>query len=226
MTVHEPAAEDELAAGGFSSWLRGVQGALAGEGGSDVPCDGCTACCTSSQFVHVAPDEVETLSRIPSALLFPAPNLPPGHVVLGYDERGSCPMLIDGRCSIYEQRPRTCRTYDCRIFPAAGLEVGDRSKISIARRSRRWRFSFPSPTDRAERDAVRAAATFLSSHPDVLPDSVPRTTTQLAVLAVMIHDVFLGRAGGTGRPTPVTPDPEALRLELAHRTGAAGRGTG
>ena len=33
-------------------------------------------------------------------------------------------MLVDGRCSIYEHRPRTCRTYDCRIFTATGLDVG------------------------------------------------------------------------------------------------------
>ncbi|HET7720760.1 MAG TPA: YkgJ family cysteine cluster protein, partial [Acidimicrobiales bacterium] len=101
-----------LPAGRFSTWLVRI--------GVDVPCGTCTACCTSSQFVHIGPDERDTLSRIPKALLFPAPGQPKGHVVMGYDERGHCPMFVDGACSIYEHRPRTCRTYDCRVFPAAG----------------------------------------------------------------------------------------------------------
>ena len=113
--------ESDLSAGDFSTWVIEMQGALRG-GQSDVPCGGCTACCTSSQFIHIGPDETETLSHIPTELMFPAPRAPAGHVLLGYDENGHCPMLIDDQCSIYEHRPRTCRTYDCRVFPAAGLE--------------------------------------------------------------------------------------------------------
>ncbi len=90
-------ADGDLPAGDFSSWMIEMQGAIRGEHGSDVPCDGCTACCTSSQFIHIGPDETDTLAHIPAELLFPAPGLPPGHVVLGYDERGHCPMLIDER---------------------------------------------------------------------------------------------------------------------------------
>ena len=40
---------------------------------------------------------------------------------MGFDERGRCPMLTDAGCSIYAHRPRTCRTFDCRVFTAAGL---------------------------------------------------------------------------------------------------------
>ena len=68
--------ESELAAGDFSSWMTEMQGAIRGERGSDVPCGGCTACCTSSQFVHIEPDETDTLAHIPAALLFPAPSGP------------------------------------------------------------------------------------------------------------------------------------------------------
>ncbi|MFI5042361.1 MAG: YkgJ family cysteine cluster protein, partial [Acidimicrobiales bacterium] len=112
MADDSPGGDPDLAAGDFSSWVAEIRVALRGERGSEVPCGGCTACCTSSQFVHIAPDETDTLSHIPAELLFRAPLLPPGHVVLGYDERGRCPMLVDARCSIYEHRPRTCRTYD------------------------------------------------------------------------------------------------------------------
>jgi uncharacterized protein len=145
-----------LEAGPFAAWLEQMQGALRGERDMDVPCDGCTACCTSSQFVHIGPDETETLAHIPRELLFPAPRLPPGNVILGYDENGHCPMLVDGACSIYAYRPRTCRTYDCRVFPATGIEV-DETQSAIAVQARRWRFDFPTDADRVQHGAVRAA---------------------------------------------------------------------
>jgi Fe-S-cluster containining protein len=175
----------DLPAGNFSSWMIEMQGAIRGEHGANVPCDGCTACCTSSQFIHIEPDETGTLAHIPPELLFPAPGMPPGHVLLGYDERGHCPMLIDDQCSIYEHRPRTCRTYDCRIFPAAGLEIDDDDKLLIARRARRWKFSYPTQADRNQHNAVRAAATLLREQVGQIPDRcVPTNTTQLAVRAI------------------------------------------
>ena len=186
--------DQPLPAGRFSVWLAGMERALRGEQASDVPCDGCTACCTSSQFVHIGPDEVDTLAHIPAALLFPAPRLPKGHVLLGYDEHGRCPMLTDGGCSIYEHRPRTCRTYDCRVFPAAGIEPEDDDKQGIARRARRWRFEHPAEADHREHEAVRAAETFIREHEDRLPDElVPANATQRAVLAVELHEAFTGQ---------------------------------
>ncbi|HET9442797.1 MAG TPA: YkgJ family cysteine cluster protein [Acidimicrobiales bacterium] len=204
----EPGGEDDLDAGGFSAWLAGMEEALAGRRAADVPCGTCTACCTSSQFVLVGPDEVDTLAHIPRRLLFPAPRLPRGHVVLGYDERGHCPMLVEGRCSIYEHRPRTCRTYDCRVFPAAGVEADD-DKPLIAARARRWRFRHPAPDDRALHDAVRAAAAFVEGHAGDLPEeAAPRNRTQQAVLAVEVHRPFVGGAA---------PGPEAVRVEISRR---------
>lgn len=183
--------DDGLAAGDFSRWLDGMQAALRNERDSDVPCGACTACCTSSQFVHIAPDETETLSHIPAELLFPAPHMPRGHVLLGYDERGHCPMLVDDACTIYEHRPRTCRTYDCRVFPAAGVEV-DADKPLIAQRTRRWRFDFPDAGDRIRYDAVHAAASFLREHGDEIPAADrPANETQLAVAALEMHETFL-----------------------------------
>jgi Fe-S-cluster containining protein len=187
--------DGDLPAGDFASWVVEMQGAIRGDRGSDVPCGGCTACCRSSQFVHIGPDETDTLAYIPAALLFPAPRLPRGHVLLGYDERGHCPMLIDNQCSIYEHRPQTCRTYDCRVFPAAGVGIDDDDdKALIARQARRWQFSYPTPDDRARQRAVRAAATFLREHGELLAGAdVPTNATQRAVRAIEIHDAFLRR---------------------------------
>lgn len=183
-----PTDESPLAAGPFSLWLGDMQTALRGERDADVPCAGCTACCTSSQFVHIGPDETDTLAHIPAELLFPAPRMPADHVLLGYDTRGHCPMLVDGRCSIYEHRPRTCRTYDCRVFAATGVEVEGETKEAVASRVRRWQFSYPSDADRDAHEAVKAAAVRLRS--DTAGQAL--TATQLAVLAVERYE--LGRS--------------------------------
>jgi uncharacterized protein len=201
-------AEPELPAGDFSAWLRGME----------VPCDGCTACCTSSQFVLVEPDETDTLAHLPAELLFPAPRRPEGHVLMGYDERGHCPMLVDGACSVYEHRPRACRIYDCRVLPAAGLDVDDdEAKAAIAERVRRWRFDHPAAVDRDRHDAVRAAAAFLSTHRDDLPDgAVPGLATPLAVAAVEIHDLF-GLGDDSGHAASAEPSVVEVEARLRLR---------
>ena len=137
-------SDDVLDAGEYSTWLAGIQAVLRGEEESEVPCGTCTACCTSSQFVHIEPDETDALAHIPAELRFPAPGLPTGHVILGYDEHGRCPMLGEHGCTIYEHRPRTCRAYDCRVFAATGIEP-DESQPAIAAQVRRWRFDVVMP---------------------------------------------------------------------------------
>ncbi|GAC1590356.1 MAG: hypothetical protein NVS3B21_07820 [Acidimicrobiales bacterium] len=132
-----------LDAGEFGPWVGQMQDAIDGARASDVPCGACSACCTASQFVHIGPEETDTLAHVPAELLFAAPFLPPGHKVMGYDRAGRCPMLVDGRCSIYEHRPRTCRTYDCRIFAATGVAVAGDQPL-IAERVARWQFSYGS----------------------------------------------------------------------------------
>ena len=180
MNAREPG---DIAAGDFSVWLAGMERALRGEAESVVPCGTCTACCTSSQFITVEPEDTAALARIPGELLFPAPGLPDGHLVMGYDERGHCPMFVDNACSIYADRPRTCRTYDCRIFPAAGVEADAQAMPLIAAQARRWRFTYDSPQSRDQHEAVRAAAEALRAS-EAGETVVPAGATRLAVLAV------------------------------------------
>jgi uncharacterized protein len=200
------AETQNLPAGRFSAWLQQI--------GVDVPCGTCTACCTSSQFVHIGPEERDTLSRIPKALLFPAPGQAKGNVVMGYDERGHCPMFVDGACSIYEHRPRTCRTYDCRVFPAAGLEPDHAGRAGIAEQVRRWRFDFPEPDDEILRSAVQAAAAYLRANANLVPGLVPSNSTQLAFLAVQIREAFLERLP-TGELRVVAPAVDAVRAAIS-----------
>ena len=195
-----------LPAGDFSAWIAALRVAIGGTADSEVPCGDCTACCTASQFVHVGPDETDTLAHIPKALLFPAPRRPDGYQLLGYDERGHCPMLVNGLCSIYEHRPRTCRTYDCRVFAAAGIEPSDPDKSLIAERMRRWRFSYGDATGPAQHDATRRAAAWLRAHSaDLAEDIAPRSATQLAVMACETGELFVGTDSSTRRSVVVEP---------------------
>ena len=99
---------------------------------AEVPCGSCVACCRSSMFIQIEPDEKRTIARIPRELLFPAPGRPKGHWVMGYDEAWRCPMLVEERCSIYEDPPRTCRMFDCRVM-AAGLGAGSAVEVKAIR---------------------------------------------------------------------------------------------
>jgi Fe-S-cluster containining protein len=202
-------------AGPFSSWLSDLQGAWRAGRDAEVPCGTCTACCTSSQFVQIGPGERQTLDRIPAELLFAAPRLPAGHVLLGYDQHGHCPMLIDNTCSIYDDRPRACRTYDCRVFAAADIEITERDKAQIAERVRQWQFAYPGRSDRLAHEAVRAAAAFLQSHDELLPGGTDGTPpTQLALLALELHDLFVNTDGETRVVTIEPGDLEALKARV------------
>ena len=201
-------SEAPIDAGRFSVWLDTFHSVLLSGGTSDVPCGSCTACCTSSQFIHIAPDEVDALAVIPKDLLFPAPRLPAGHVLMGYDENGHCPMLIDGACSVYEHRPRTCRTYDCRVFAASGLEVEDPAKSAINDRVRQWKFRLVDRIDRPMLDAVRSAVTLVA---EVEPGS---DATERTLAAIKIHDQFVSVDPDGEGCTAVTPDRESVRIAL------------
>ena len=165
-----------LDAGDLRAWLDELRAALRGEGDARVPCAGCTACCEASQFVHVAPDETDALAHIPRALLFPAPGAPAGHLVMGYDEHGRCPMLRADGCSIYEHRPRTCRTYDCRVFAATGVVPTGRGQEAIATRAARWRFTVRGADDGRLLDAMHEQAERLTA------DDLPAIARALAAI--------------------------------------------
>jgi Fe-S-cluster containining protein len=75
----------------------------------DVPCGDCTACC-ELLAPHLTPEEISS-GRFPLSLT----HTPEGPVITLYRKpEGGCGMFVDGRCSIYEERPLACRQFDCR----------------------------------------------------------------------------------------------------------------
>lgn len=178
-------------AGEFSIWLQQLRDGIEEKTGNDVPCDECNACCRSSMFIHIGPDEIDTLIHIPKPLLFAAPGLPKGFKVLGYDEKGQCPMLSGGKCSIYDHRPYTCRTYDCRIFTAAGISLDNEKKAAIADRAQRWQFSYPEDIDSIQHTAIRDAAAFIHGYAEHFPKHLINSSTRVALLAIRVYEIFL-----------------------------------
>ena len=134
--------EPDLPAGDFSSWITDVQAAIRGERAADVPCRGCTACCRSSQFVHIGPDETDTLSHIPHELLFPAPRSTGRPCAPGLRRAGSLPDA--GRRRVLDLRAPARDLSDLRLPGLPGTGVADRRQaVDRPAQARRWRFSFP-----------------------------------------------------------------------------------
>lgn len=79
----------------------------------NVPCGECNACCRSPNMkVGLTHDE---------AMQLPSVEYLNGGWSLKKNEDGSCSLLIEGRCSIYDRRPKACRVYDCRLRNVIGV---------------------------------------------------------------------------------------------------------
>lgn len=189
--MSQPLPIHTVDAGPFGAWLEAFRASLRGRGGTDVPCGDCVGCCISSYSILVRPEDTRTLAVIPAHLLTDVPSLGAGVKAMGYYPDGTCPMLQAGRCSIYEDRPQTCRDYDCRLFAAAGIDAGE-GKIAINKRVREWRFTYESEAERSSHEAIRAAAAFIRDHGPQFPECrFPKNASGIAVMAVKSYRVFL-----------------------------------
>jgi uncharacterized protein len=179
-----------IAAGAFGEWLAQTRASLRGEAGADVPCGDCVGCCTSSYPVPIRPQDTLAVATIPARFLATAHN---GQTMMVAPSDGTCPMLSAGKCSIYAQRPQTCRDYDCRVFAAAGIAAGGENRSVINRRVREWQFTYSTEEDQAAHAAVRSAAAFIQEKRDSFPGRVPTAPTGIAVLAIKVYTIFLDR---------------------------------
>jgi Putative zinc- or iron-chelating domain len=91
----------------LAAWGRGDAG--------PVPCGACTACC---HYPAVVVDEKRDRKRLARLLTERSPD---GELVLQRRSDGACVHLGKQGCTVYEQRPAVCRTFDCRVFAAMGL---------------------------------------------------------------------------------------------------------
>jgi uncharacterized protein len=177
-------------AGPFGEWLTAMRAVLRGERDAEVPCGDCVGCCISAYPIPLRPNDHVALDKVPARHLH-LPSESGGLARMGYGEDGNCPMLCAGRCSIYSDRPQTCRDYDCRIYAAAGL-LPDGDRPVIRQRVQKWQFAFDSADDRDAAEAVQRAALFIRSHAQQFPASMRAgSATAAAVLALKCYELFL-----------------------------------
>jgi len=153
-------------AGPFSAWLAQTLAFLQGGEPVDVPCGSCTACCTSGFYIAVSRQETATLKMIPDEFLFEIPGSGDA-VYIGCDDRGHCLLLNEGRCSIYQDRPIACRTFDCRIYTATGIRPEKDNISPISCRIGSWMFEYPTKKDQVQQWILQAAALILASRLEI-----------------------------------------------------------
>lgn len=85
---------------------------------SEVPCGSCTLCCEKLSPM-LSREEIDS-GLYPLSLVQPSeeqlkhnPNIGP-IVSLFRKKEGGCGMFVNGKCSIYDYRPKSCRQFDCR----------------------------------------------------------------------------------------------------------------
>ncbi|MGC4029619.1 MAG: YkgJ family cysteine cluster protein [Steroidobacteraceae bacterium] len=177
-------------AGPFGEWLAAMRAVLRGERSADVPCGSCVGCCVSSYPIPLRPGDEVAREQVPEQWLL-EPALPGERWLMGFREDGSCPFLEAKCCSIYADRPQTCRDYDCRIYAAAGL-MPDGDRPVIAERVRAWEFAFSSEQERRDAEAMRCAARFIRQHQAQFPQAMRAgSATAAAVLAVKTYVLFV-----------------------------------
>jgi Fe-S-cluster containining protein len=182
--------DDAVDAGELTRWLEETRQAREEDTGVDVPCGECDACCRSWLFILVTPHDTAARAKIPPELLTASPGMPEGYEVMSPDEEGRCPMLKPAGCAIYEDRPLTCRQFDCRMFAAADIYPPDRPRIT--ERARRWRFFYEDSQAERLHEGIRDAAVFLRANEERFwARIVPEHEAQLAPMAISLGDLFL-----------------------------------
>lgn len=101
-------------------------------------------------------------------------------------------MLKARECSIYPNRPSTCRTFDCRVLAATGLSMEGKWSERINARVQAWQFRFSSEGGQQRIKAMRETAIFLQQHAAAFPGGLaPTEPLTIAVLAIKVHSVLL-----------------------------------
>ena len=121
---------------GAFAWLTQFVESLRSNNGVSVPCGECNACCRAGYAVRTSD----------GGLLLPQPD-------------GSCSELQCGKCSIYSDRPQTCRYYDCRTHLFSGV---DPENPAISEALKGWRVPTITPEDAAVVAIIRTIATAIS----------------------------------------------------------------
>jgi uncharacterized protein len=179
-------------AGEFSKWLVEIRSSLISDSIMDVPCGKCIGCCVSSKFVRVQAQETMSIKTIPEELLHKTED---GSYNISFQENGHCSMLVDEKCQIYDNRPKSCRQFDCRIYTAAGLLPNRPEEGNIVSRVKDWKFSYDSADSLDCHEAVKETANFIQQNGKHFPGGrTPSDPSQIALVAIKAYPALLQKS--------------------------------
>lgn len=129
----------------FRTWQKGQKA-----GDVSVPCGDCNACCRSEYLkADLTAEEAAELEHVFDDDM--------GANVLAKRPDGSCVYLVEGKCSIRDRRPRSCRQYDCRLHLLLGVGPHQDDK-TLWDGLRRWgNIRTPTAADKSMLMAIRLA---------------------------------------------------------------------
>jgi Fe-S-cluster containining protein len=82
-----------------------------------VNCGHCTACCRDAPLIVLTEGErPEPFDKMVRIVVECDDGKEKSFWLLPHQPNGDCYYLRDGQCSVYEQRPKMCRTFDCRFI--------------------------------------------------------------------------------------------------------------
>jgi Fe-S-cluster containining protein len=86
---------------------------------ADVPCGTCARCC-ETLAPYLTKEEI-TSGKYPISLTLPTQNdiiqnknCGPIVTIFKNPTTGGCGLLVNGLCTVYDDRPLACRQFDCR----------------------------------------------------------------------------------------------------------------
>jgi hypothetical protein len=175
-----------------------------GERASDVPCDGCTRVAHRRSSSTSGPTKS---TRLPTSLLSCCSRRPHarGHVVMGYDERGTvrCWSTGSARSTSIARRPAGRTTVESFPPPDSSRQTTTRPASPSAHT---LAVQLPDAGDRDRQAAVNAAVATSASTRTCCPAAAD-AETQLAVVAIQAHAVFVGRRAD--------PPADQVRVEIS-----------
>lgn len=139
-----------------------------------INCKGCTICCERHLNVIVSKEEVNENHKEWDVEFYEVDQTR-GLLRIRKNDKGVCVHLLDGRCQIYDNRPRTCRIFDCRQRLIANVFDKHTRDMVIQWDANEWL----KPENRIYIEAVRQAA---RQYTQSCPDTGVAETTQYAIL--------------------------------------------
>ena len=193
------------------TWLRKLkqQHSRSGSKAADVPCGDCNACC-HEMSVFLEPDEVERYRCVEET-----DDAGTRRYRLERNDDDSCVYLDDqGACSIYDERPRLCRNFDCRPLAYCGIRIGQKEKLNLG--LAHWDLT---PRSREDREVLLA----LDLSRRLFSDHELQGDVAAAMFFAMLDDARpLARARIKNDRAAEAQAEERLRAKWSSRLAAAG----